>query len=155
MVSQSRSARELEIDPKIAYVHFFDQTVQQRDQLVFGKIRLDFEFLGALEKAIDVFLQGVDAMVSRVGDVVNAVAEITGSVEHGDGHPIQLTDRAVIITERFHIRLILSELSIFEDCAQACNEPCGIGHAFVREKSLTRRVCGSFRWSSAAQRQSG
>ena len=102
MVADAGAARYLVVDEQIARVHFLNQLVQQVLQLLLGAGHLDFQQLCAVEETVDMLVDGEDLVVARRAGIVDAVAEPVDAVVHRDGHFIERTEFAVVVTEVFH-----------------------------------------------------
>ena len=82
----------------LAVIHFAEKIVEDVCQLFLGVRNLDIEKAGAVEQTVHVLVQTEDHTVSRHGGLVNAVSKIAGAVVHGDGHLLQRSADAVVIT---------------------------------------------------------
>ena len=98
MLSHGGSAADLPVDEDLAVIHLAEKIVEDVRQLFLGVGNLDIEKAGAVEQTVHVLVQTEDHTVSRHGGLVNAVSEIAGAVVHGDGHLLQRSADAVVIT---------------------------------------------------------
>ena len=97
--AEAGAAAELHINPLLAVIHAGDQVTHQIGKRGMTDGRGDAQQCGAPEQAVDVLIQLERAVIPAEGDVIDAVAEVAGAVEHRNLHPVQLVNRAVVITQ--------------------------------------------------------
>ena len=102
MLTDSGSSGQLPVNEDFVIVHFRQHVVKDGRDLFFciGNVNLDESC--AVEKAVQMLLEGKDFSVLCQSGLIDAVAEIAGAVVHRNGHLLQGSEFSIVIAKCFH-----------------------------------------------------